>query len=521
MPGRIIGGPIESGKSVTCAAALYAAMCTMPKDRSGKRRSRWLVTRSTYPELRGSTVETFLKWFDPAIYGKFRDSEPYSYQMRFLDVEAEVVFESFLDDRDETIRSLRSKEYSGCWVNECQFTPRRLFFELASRTGRYPRKADMPDGWQNQIFIIGDHNAPFDGDHWILRMRGEVELPLDMPPEERMQYACPSWLKFFQQPPALKEEMGPDGKTVRGYVVNPEAENLKNMGEGVRSTEEMERLARAAREQGAAPPKPHRYIELIGGRSKDELDRDLLCRVVRVKSGAPATPQFRKERHVGSAEMQPVDGVAVVIGADHGLTPAALFAQSINGGWVVFDELVETNKDTNEFAPLVKAKLLTVFPWVGQGSGGYVAWGDPQGDWRGGTSDKRTPFQLYAAHGVTMRSPAAKDRPMARLAATRDVLSKEFNGKPRLLIHPRCKRLIESLDGGAQVRRVKTADGMKLVEEIVKNSASHVFEALGYLLWGGGEVAEMLKPAGAAERPRIQNAMPKKRRLITVGRRMR
>lgn len=502
--------------------ALYAAICTMPKSRDGKRRSRWLVTRNTYPDLRGSTVETWLQWFPPDLYGRFFDTEPYLHQMRFLDVEADVHFESFLDDRDEVIRSLRSKEYTGAWVNEMQFMPRRLVFEIASRTGRYPRLIDMPEGYVKRSFLIGDNNAPFTDEHWILRMRGDVELPLDMPAEERMQFVKPSGVEFFRQPPALREIIAADGQSVRGYEVNPIAENLMNMTDGVRSTIEMEQLAAAAKAAGDPPPVPHRYIELTGGKPKDEIDRDLMGRVVRVKAGAPVTPQFRRERHVGREDMEPMPGVTVVLGADHGLTPAVVFLQQISGGWVQFDELVGENIGTDEFAPLVKARLLMRFPWVAEGEGGYVAWGDPQGDWRGGTVTgvQTVPFKLYRAHGIEMRAPAAKDNPQKRTEATRKVLSTEFNNRPRLIIHPRCKRTIDALDGGAQVRRQKTPDGLRITEEIVKNGASHIFEALGYALWGGGEVAEMLKPAGP-QRSRVQNATPKKRRLITVGRRVR
>lgn len=476
----------------------------------------------TYPDLRGSTVETWLNWFPPEHYGRFYDTEPYLHEMRFLDVEADVVFESFLDDSDDVIRSLRSKEYTGGWINETQFFPRRLVFEIATRTGRYPRRVDIAHALQPgeglSQFLVADLNAPFTEDHWIRYMRGDIPLPLDMPPEERMQYVKPANVQFFKQPSALLEVFAPDGETVRGYEVNPRAENLANMADGVRSTLEMERLASEAKEKGTPIPRPARYIELIGGKPKDEIDRDLMGRVVRQKVGAPATPQFRKERHVTPKDMEPMPGVTPVLGADHGLTPCVIFFQQINGCWIAFDEICGTNIGTDEFAPLVKAKLMARFPWVIET--GYTAWGDPQGGWRGST-DTRTPFKLYAAHGIEMRAPAQKDNPEKRLEANRRVLATEYNGHPRLRVHPRCERYIAALDGGAQVRRVKTPDGMKLVEEIVKNAHSHPFEAGQYALWGGGEVKEMLKPANAEARPRIQNAIPKKRRIITIGRRVR
>ncbi len=521
-PIRFIEGPIESGKSTACAMAIYVGICTMPRMRDGKRRSRWLVTRNSYPDLRGSTVETFLNWFKPEVYGKFRDTEPYTFSMKFRDAEAEIVFESFLDDRDDTIRSLRSKEFTGAWINECQFFPRRLVFEIASRTGRYPRRIDLAHvltpGEGLTQFLVADNNAPFTDDHWILRMRGDVPLPLDMPLEEAMQFIKPAGVQFFRQAPALLEIMTPDGQNVRGYEVSPEAENVEHMRDGARSTVEMDRLEREAKALGQTPPRPHRYIELTGGKTKDEIDRDLLGRVVRVKVGAPATPQYRRERHVCREAVEPFDGAGIVIGADHGLTPACVFLQNIAGSWIVFDELTATNTTTDEFAPQVRQVIAARFPWVIEGRGGYAAWGDPQGGWRGGSTDSRTPFQIYNAHGVAMRPPALKDKPQLRLETIRRLLATEHNGRPRLMVHPRCKRLIAALGGGAQIRRVKTADGLKLVEDIVKNADSHVFEATCYALWGGGEAREIIQPAGV-QKARIQNAAPKKRRLFTVGRR--
>lgn len=513
---RIIEGPIESGKSSTSAMAMYRAMCEFPRDADGKRRTRWLVTRNTYPDLRGSTVETFLDWFPPQTYGRFYDTEPYLYEMRFRDVVADVHFESFLDDRDDVIRSLRSKEYTGAWANETQFFPRRLVFEIASRTGRYPKAADLTDeaAAQRRMWMIADHNAPFVDDHWIRYMRGDIPLPMDMPEEERRQYIKPGYVEFFKQPPALIELFAPDGETVIGYEVNPKAENLANMRDGVRSTLEMERRTALAREENTPYPEPHRYIELIGGRTTDEIERDLMGRVARVKRGAPATPQFRKERHVLPRDTMPMEGVRVILGADHGLTPAVTFSQIINGCWYTFSELCETNMGTDEFAPMVKAHLAANYPWALQPQG-YVAWGDPQGGWRGST-DVRTPFELYAAHGLTMAAPAAKDKPLARLEAARSVLRTELHGHARARVHPNCQRLISALDGGAQIRRVKTPDGLRLTEEIVKNELSHIFEAWTYGLWGGGEVREMLKSAGAATKPIVNVIKP--RHVITYGR---
>lgn len=483
-PVNIIQGPIESGKSAASAIKLYRHMCQMPRWKDGKRRSRWLVTRSTYPDLRGSTVETWLYWFPPEVYGKFYDTEPYIHEMRFLDVEADVIFESFLDDRDEVIRSLRSKEYTGAWINECRYTPQRLFIEIATRTGRYPPKQEIiherPNGLQQ--LVIADTNAPNTDSHWLLYMRGDVPVPLDMPPEESRRYIKPATWQFWMQPPALKEVMKPDGKSVDRYEVNPVAENLQNMA-------------------------PTRYLELAGGKSKDEIDNDLMGRVVRVRSGDPVFPGFVTSQHVCSADMKPVSGSTVVVGSDHGMTPAVVFCQQINGIWYVFHEIVMPNAVTGEIAPRVKAILQADYKDCP-----VMAWGDPAGNTASQT-DRRTPHQIYQTFGIVMRAPADKDNPFKRISAGRKLLGEMINGVPRVQIHPRCVRLIDAIGGGYKMKRVKTDDGTRIEESVVKNQHSHVAEAWQYAMWGGGEVRELMKmPDDMRRGP--QSTIPKKRKLF-------
>ena len=270
------------------------------------------------------------------------------------------------------------------------------------------------------------------------------------------------------------------------------------------------------------PPQSHRYIELVGGKTTDEIERDLMSRVARLKKGVPVTPSFRRARHVTSVNAKPQEGIAVGLGADHGLTPAVVFGQKIGPRWFIFDELVETNKTTTEFAPMVKGHLLTRYPFVGGEHGsGYYAWGDPAGAWKG-QQTRRTTFEIFAAHGIDMKSPAAKDNPQLRLDAIRSCLDTMIDDMPKVMVHPRCVRLIEALDGAAQIRQVKNqgGEGMRTVEEIIKNSASHVIEALMYLLWGGGEGNVVLKRAGG-EKKTVTNVIKKRQSVITLGRRWR
>jgi hypothetical protein len=88
--------------------------------------------------------------------------------MRFGDVEAEVVFESFKGEDD--IPSLKSREYTGAWINEAQFYSRKLIVALL-RAHRLV--SDRPGGPK---WLQMDMNAPPHG-HWVPMMRGDAPIP--------------------------------------------------------------------------------------------------------------------------------------------------------------------------------------------------------------------------------------------------------------------------------------------------------------------------------------------------------
>lgn len=492
----IIQGPIESGKSVAAAGCIYAAMCMVPRWHKGLRKSRWLVTRNTYPDLEQSTIPTWLHWFPESTYGKFSWSEPYTHYMKFKDVEAEVVFRSFEDDRPDTLKSLRSTEWTGAWVNEGQFMPRRLIMEMSDRTGRYP---PVSRGGSGRKFLVMDMNAPSASDHWVLRMRGDVDLPDDMSEGERIAYQKPTFMKFYVQPPALKQVKDQMGKHA-GWQVNPAAENLENM-------------------------KPDRYVQLAQGKTLDEIRRDLCNEVVQETSGAPCFPNWDRDRHQVREEIPAVEGLSLYLGFDWGTTPAMTVFQNVGGQWRGLCELVETNSLIVEFAPKCRRLLAARYPWVLAGeSPNLICWGDPQGDWAGEQTGAKS-FEIMRAHGFEVRAPAKKDNPQLRLETGRRVLSETMNdGTPRLVCssHPTrgMPQFCAAMAGGYVLKHIKIDGTEKLVSQPVKNGASHVAESGLYVLWGGGEGRATL---GRAEKPAKLNMRDialkaGRRKVFTYGR---
>jgi len=478
----ILQGPVESGKSVASLAKVYKKAITMPRCVDGIRRSRFLIWRQTYPQLKGSVMETVKHWFPEKIYGKVTGSEPYYLNLKFLDVECQLVFQALPEPNEKVIADLRSTEWTGAWGNEAQFSQRKLVVEINSRTGRYPSK-DICPNYDRKVWHILDLNAPSVYDHWILHMRGDTPIPPDMPEDEKQALKKPDGWEFFVQPPAIKEITTPEGKLL-GYRINPHAENLSNMGEG-------------------------RYLELVDGRTRSEVMRDLGNKVVPLQKGIPRYPKFDRSWHVSREPIVPDPEHSIIIGGDFGLKPAFVFMQQIARRWIVLDELVFVNMGADEAAPLVKAKLLERFPFYRER--GLSAWGDPQGSWGSAASAKKenTPYAIFQSHGIPFMAPAQKDQPSLRYEIGRRVMSETVERLPKLIVDPRCVKLIASLDGGATMKEVRTGGGTQIRKEIVKDDHSHVCEAFEYPLWGGGEGKDLISPP-SSRAPKKVNAFGRK-----------
>lgn len=202
---RGIRGPVGSGKSVGCCVEIFRRMCEQ-KTHNGVRKSRWAIIRNTFPELKGTTIKTWMDWFGD--YTKITYGSPITGQVSLMyegdRVEAEIFFvpmDVTLND-DRALRKLKSLELTGAWVNEASEIDVSVIQALAGRVGRYPSARDGGFSWHG---IIADTNS-CSVDNWWYRL-SEEEMP-------------EGWA-FYSQPPAL---LLLDGQ----YAPNPQAENICN-----------------------------------------------------------------------------------------------------------------------------------------------------------------------------------------------------------------------------------------------------------------------------------------------------
>ena len=177
----VIQGPIQSGTSTCSCHKIWTFAMEQEPDFDGVRRSRWIVTRDTYKDLRETTIPTWLTWFPESAWGPMVHSEPAYHQMRAPTVtgwklpehpsgdgsviDCEVIFLA-IPDPDVAEKILASFEITGFFRNEGQFCEKRVIDELLSRCARYPSKRNGP-GAEADINDSRLHET-IDGHQWVI-----------------------------------------------------------------------------------------------------------------------------------------------------------------------------------------------------------------------------------------------------------------------------------------------------------------------------------------------------------------
>jgi hypothetical protein len=449
---RGLRGPVGSGKSVSCCIELFRRALLQEKNAEGKRKSRWAVIRNTNPQLKTTTIKTWLDWFPEENWGSFSWSVPYTHRIYKGDLDIEVIFLAL--DRPEDVKKLLSLELTGVWVNEAREIPKSIIDACTMRVGRYP---SMRDGGATWYGVIADTNAP-EEDHWWAIMSGDVPTPDHISREEALMLIKPDNWSFYTQPPAL-EEKKENGITI-GYEPNPLAENKKNLTEKY-------------------------YTNIIRGKTKGWIDVYVLNKLGSIEEGKPVYPNFKEELHVAIEKLELNIHQPIYVGVDFGLTPAAVFGQRLaTGRWHIINELVCFDMGVVRFSELLRNEIAKNYR-------GYEIniYGDPAGDFRSQT-DERTPFQIMRQAGLKA-VPAPSNDVALRIEAVDVALCRLLDGKPGFLIDKQCINLKKGFNGGYHYRRIQTS-GDRYDEKPNKNRYSHVHDALQYLMIGAGEGRSIL-----------------------------
>ena len=450
---RGLRGPVGSGKSVGCAVEIFRRANQQAPNEKGVRRTRWGVIRNTGPQLKTTTIKTWLDWFPEEDFGPFRWGVPFTHHIMVGDVDMEVIFLAL--DSEEDIRKLLSLELTGIWANEAREMPKSIIDACTMRCGRFP---SMREGGPSWYGMIADTNAPED-DHWWPIMAGDAPLPEYITDQEALMLRKPEGWKFFNQPPALIE-LKDSEKNVTGYEINPDAENRNNLT-------------------------PEYYRKIITGKNKGWIDVYAMNRLGTVSEGKVIYPGFNDQVHKSKDLINVAPGRTLYVGLDFGFHPAAIFAQRFGRGqWNILAEIVADDLSTPAFAREIKAKVKEM---VTDDRQQVRIFGDPAGDQRTpGREDKATSFKILKNNGVTAR-PVSTNDPTIRIEAVKAVIDRMIDGRPALLVSPECNTLLKGFTSGYCRRRINAKGPPRYEERAAKNKYSHPHDALQYLFLGAGE----------------------------------
>ena len=412
---RGLMGPVGGGKSVGCVMEIIKRAAEQKPSPDGIRRSRWAVIRNTYKQLDDTTIKTFRDWLPFHKCGKYKIAEHTFFCDVFEGIEFEILFRAL--DRPDHIGNLLSLELTGAWVNEARDVPKTIIDALGGRVGRYPSSRDGGASW---FGIIMDTNPP-DDDSWWYKLFEEDR---------------PKNVQIFKQPSGLSEN----------------AENHKHL------------LNNRGRLY---------YKNLSIGKDEDFIKVYIQGQYGYVKDGKPVYPEYNDATHCKDVLVPEDNSVTFYRGWDFGLTPACCFSYvDTKGRWIVFDELVATDRGIDRFSDEVQHHCVLNYHDIE-----WVDIGDPAGNQRAQT-DERTCFDVMIGKGINIMG--GDQDPNIRVESVKRPLSRMTEGEPDFLLHPRCKMLRKGFKGQYQYRRVKTAQE-RYGDKPDKNKFSHVHDALQYV----------------------------------------
>ena len=427
---RFLMGPVGCGKSVACVLELLMrGMRQEPYN--GVRKSRWGVIRSTYPELKSTTIKTFQEWIPnhicPIVYDVPIRAQ---FKQKLSDgttVDIEFIFMAL--ESEEDIKKLLSFELTGFWVNEVRELPVEVFNYMRGRIPRYPRVVDGKFSGATWSGVIADTNAPKIG-HWIYQLFESEKGP-------------PEGFKLFTFPPAVYY----DNKT-NAWLENPDAENLRNH-------------------------KPDYYKNQIAGNSEAYIRNMLAGEWGVTVSGKPIYPQFSQRIHVAKDIIRGDRGIPLVLAWDFGLNPACIFMQlSRRGKLCIIDELAPADEDLDSFCADY------VMPILNEKYAGYAVQcvGDPAARGRSGL-DKRTAFDVLGKFGLRLQlAPTNAFTPRKEAV---DAFLGRIDG---LSVSPHCTYTVEGFVGGYVYQKMSNtmAGDIRYKDKAEKNKYSHGQDAIQY-----------------------------------------
>lgn len=425
--GRLIAGPVGSGKTTACLFELFRRACEQEPAPDGLRYTRMAIVRQTLKQLKDTVLKDVTTWLEGIAEYKVSEN---TIHVRIGDVRSEWLLIPL--DTPEDQRRLLSMQLTMAWMSEAIEMDVGIISPLAGRLGRYPG----PNlGGASFFGLIADTNMPSEGSEWH---------------------------KFMTEPPADWEIF------IQPGGMEPNAENL----EWLTQTPETLRLpitSEARRAQGRTY-----YERFIRSNSADWCKRYVHAQYGDDPSGSAVFREsFKQSFHVIDG-VEPVSSYPLIVGQDFGRDPCSVICQlDHRGRLLVLEEVIAEDIGLELHIERSLRPALNSIRFLGRP---IAIVGDPAGRQRSSIYEETT-FDVLKRSGF-MAFPAPTNDLDPRLRAIEAFLLAQRDGGPAILIdRDRCPTIVRALGGG--YRYAKTRAGMRKPTPD-KNQFSHIMDALQY-----------------------------------------
>lgn len=431
--GRLILGPVGSGKTTGCIVELMRRACAQAPGQDGNRYTRFAIVRQTLRQLKDTVLKDVETWLSSRNMGHWRVSES-TYHLNFENVRSEWVFIPLETAEDQG--RLLSMQLTGVMLSEFTEMGLDVVAPVSGRLGRYPSDARGNPTWHG---LIGDSN-----------------MPTEMTPWQQFLENLPADFQKFVQPSGLSEK----------------AENLSHLLQ----TDETKKFPEGHPIREAQGRKYYeRFLRMYGD------DSDWVKRYVRAEYGndpsgaAVFRESFRPDFHI-VPETLLIPGYPLLVGQDFGRNPWSLICQMDHmGRLLVHEEVGATNTGlekhvTQALRPRLYAKYL-----------GYkvAVVGDPAGVAKGNIAEESC-FDALKRLGFSC-FPAPTNDIAPRLRSVEALLARQTNGGPSLLINRSgCPKLCRAMAGGYRYKKTKEGALKPQPDKDDPEGYSHVADCLQY-----------------------------------------
>ncbi len=458
--GRIIAGPVGSGKTTGCVIELLRRCIEQAPATDGVRYTRHAIIRQTLRQLKDTVLHDCESWLSGI--GQWKVSES-TFHVRFNDVVSEWVFIP-LENAEEQARLL-SMQLTGAWLSEAIEMNLDVIGPISGRLGRYPSAKRGTPTW---FGIIADTNMPTDMTPW----------------QQFMENLPPDWQKF-KQPSGLS----PNAENLNWLVQNKETMALP--------LDHPARLAQGRRYY-------ERFVEQFGE------DSDWCRRYVKAEYGndpsgaAVFKESFRPDFHI-VPETLLIPGYPLLVGQDFGRNPWSLICQMDHmGRLLVHEEVPATNTGLEKHVNQSLRPRLMSSKYLGFK---VALIGDPAGVAKGSVAEESCFDALKRLGFSAIQAPTNDIAP--RIRAVEALLERQTNGGPTLVIsRTGCPMLCRAMSGGYRYKKTKDGALKPKPDKDDKEGFSHVVDDLQYIsliVHGGMQdyIAQRLWSKKKNTRPKI------------------